>query len=230
MTWVGVPNIVASWRPLVSPLGLALSVHSVFVHGSPKVDFIDSSGSSAQCELADLLLVIDDLTGGKVQDRRAVLVQAKLFDASGGFSLSGTALDQLDLFEHWHWFDFRSSSYGKKRRDFRLAGQPGHHYEFGRYGGIGGVAKAPMPFEWEHIAPSSKPAMKRKAGSDFASFLAAMAVGHSGMGREAYPGGSDDWSATVEDLLRVSAPNLVALKSSLGKGNRHPRGVTSLNS
>ena len=229
VAWAGVPDVVANWRHCASALG-NLQVHSVFTHGSPKVDFYDHLGTQTQCELADLLLVIDELgSTGAVVDRRAVLVQAKLFNSSGKFTISGGARNQLELLRHWHKFTFVTKSvYGTASRDFCALGQPGRAAESGCYGGIGGVAAAPLPFEWLNIAPNSVPAMLRSGGVDLAEFLAGMATGKSGVGREAIAHGTDDWSSTVDALLTHSAPQNARLSSSLGPSRWHPRGVTSL--
>ena len=71
---VALPALTAAWKPLLAPQGLTAQIIGVFSHQSPYVTFTDSKGGPQQRELADLLLVVDDLTGG-TPDRRAQLIQ-----------------------------------------------------------------------------------------------------------------------------------------------------------
>lgn len=73
----GVPAVAAAWGAILNSIGLRLSMVGVFCHQSPMVRF-RSGGTNHRCELADLLVVVDDITGGSIVDRRAVLVQAKM--------------------------------------------------------------------------------------------------------------------------------------------------------
>jgi len=195
-------------------------LNGVFCHGSPQVSFTDAAGTSRRCELADLLIVVDDCTGTAVSDRRALLVQAKLFSSAGTISTSGTAAHQLDLYSRWPSFTFTSSAYKATSRDFAASG-PGLVGESGRYGGID---LSPRPVVWEHIIPSSS--MTAGTGTQLADFLSEMVIGSTAFGREATPGGSDDWSSTVDELLSVTAAQTVSLAASLSGGSR-PRGASA---
>jgi hypothetical protein len=221
LTWVGTPAIAAAWSPILRPLGLALAMQGVFCHGSPQVSFSDSSGAPRSCELADLLIVVDDCTSGTIQDRRAVLVQAKLFSASRAISTAGTAAHQLDLYMRWPSFRFRSSAYGSAPRDFSAAG-PGSVGESGRYGGID---LRPRPAVWEHLIPASS--MTFGSGDQLSWFLSEMVAGSTAFGREAISGGKDDWSSTVDELLSVTASQSVTLTASLGPGGSRSRGESA---
>ena len=131
VTWVAMPDIVAQWRPVLRPLGFKIALHSVFCHQSPQVSFLDRSGKTQRCELADLLIVVDETASGAIQDRRAVFVQAKMFSASGVISISTASRDQLELYELWPSFSFVSGPYKPVPRDFAGSGQPGSSNEFG---------------------------------------------------------------------------------------------------
>jgi hypothetical protein len=225
ITWVAVPDIVTQWRPILRPLGFQVALHSVFCHQSPQVSFVDQNGKRQQCELADLLIVVDETASGAIRDRRAVFVQAKKFSASGVISISAASRDQLELYEFWPSFSFVSGPYSPVARDFAASGQPGSSSESGRYSGIDFPPTAPL---WEHIVPSTNPAMQRGNGIELAEFMAGMVVGDAAIGREAKASGSDDWSMTVDEILSITAAQSVMLAASLGPGVPHPRGVTSV--
>lgn len=59
--------------------GTAVKVESIWVDGTPQATFIDAGGGSANCELADLLLIVrrENASGG-LQDEHAMLIQAKI--------------------------------------------------------------------------------------------------------------------------------------------------------
>jgi hypothetical protein len=224
VTWVAMPDIVALWRPVLRSLGFRISLHSVFCHGSPQVSFVDRSGITQRCELADLLIVVDVTASGAVRDRHAVFVQAKLSSACGLISIRSSSRDQLELYEFWHSFSFVSGPYSSVSRDFAASGQPGSSSESGRYGGIDLPPTAPL---WEHIVPSSHPPTGRGSGIELTEFVAGMVVGDAGFGREAQASGSDDWSMTVDEILLITAAQSVTLAAILGPGGTHPRGVTT---
>lgn len=225
VTWVGLPDVIAQWRPVLRRLGFTLSLHSVFCHQSPQVTFTDKNNGPQQCELADLLIVVDEEVSGTIRDRRAVFVQAKMFSTGGTISITASSRDQLELYETWPLFTFVSGPYQKIARDFTAAGQPGSSGESGRYGGIDLPQKASL---WENIVPSTTPAMRRGNGMELARFVAGMVVGDAAAGREAKAGGSDDWSMTVDEILSITAGQSVRLAASIGQGVSRPRGETSL--
>jgi hypothetical protein len=206
-------------------LGFQITLHSVFCHQSPQVRFVDKSGKTQQCELADLLIVVDETASSTIKDRRAVFVQAKKFSSNGVISISAPSRDQLELYEFWPSFNFVSGPYKPVPRDFAGSGQPGSSNESARYGGIDLPPTAPL---WEHIVPSTNPTMQRGNGIELAEFVAGMVVGDAGIGRAAPTSGSDDSSTTVDEILSITASQSVTLTASLGAGVLHPRGVTSL--
>lgn len=224
ITWVAMPDLVARWRPVLRPQ-FQIALHSVFCHQQPQVSFVDSTGSPQQCELADLLLVVDEVAGGKIRDRRAVFVQAKMFLPRGTISVPAAVKDQLELYEFWPSFQFVYGPYKPVPRDFAAAGQPGRSADSGRYGGIDLPPTAPL---WEHVVPSTNPPMRRGSGVELAEFVTGMVVGDPSIGREAHASGHDDWSMTIDEILSITAAQSATLAASFGSGVQHSRGVTSL--
>ncbi len=190
----GVPDIAAAWRPVLHPHGYSVRMSGVFCHQSPKATFSDIHGTSVSCELADLLVVVEDNTGGKVGRRWAALVQAKIASSGGGKTLSSSGdLRQLDLFTRWPAFTL-PSGYLPGARDFSTCSYRGTKLDCGRYGLI---EKHPSP-DWRQQSPNaSMPA----GGDELGTFLAHMVeTGQVGYGREA-TGLTDDWSQTVDELM-----------------------------
>jgi hypothetical protein len=202
----------------LKPLGYRVSITGVFCHASPQVRFTDSGGTTRTCELADLLVVIDDKSSSS-PDRRAGLVQAKLCSTTGAISTSGTAAHQLDLYRNWPTFVFTSSAYPATARTFSSSplGMVG---DSGRYGGIDLVAS---PREWKQIPAA--PSMTMGAGLDLSDYLAGAATGSDG--RAALIGRGDDWSDTVEDLLTVTMTQTFTHRASIGASPR-PRQTTAI--
>jgi hypothetical protein len=130
----GVPAVAAAWGAILNSVGLRLSLVGVFCHQSPMVRF-RSGGTNHQCELADLPIVVDDITGASIVDRRAVLVQAKMTTAPGLVTIAGTSTVQLDLYSNWHAFTL-PTGFSPKPRDFHVCPLPGSSFENGRYGAI----------------------------------------------------------------------------------------------
>lgn len=212
----GVPGIAAAWRPILAGSGIALSIIGVFCHKTPLASFKTSS----RCELADLLIVVDDVTGGAVQDRRAVLVQAKLATSAGQVSIgTGGPSVQLDLYEHWHLFTL-SSGYDPRSRDFGACTLPGATLDDGRYGIIDQFGASPL---WTQVEPTTSP-MKAAGEPALGTFMAHMTeIGSRSYGREALAGGTDDWSFTVDELLTVTAG-----QSFVHRTRRHDRQVSAI--
>jgi hypothetical protein len=225
IAWVAIPRLVTAWRPILTTQCYKISCHSVFCHGSPQVTFTDSSGSSQKCELADLLLVVDEKnSSGTTLDRRAVLVQAKIFSTKGGITITPATKDQLELLETWPDFKFVPAGYAAASRDFSGTSCPGIVGDSGRYGGIDLPAKKKVG-KWEQLVPSST-SMSRGSGTQLDEFLAGMVTGKTNHGREAVEGATDDWSKTIDELLKISAPQSVTLTATLGTSS-HTRGVTA---
>ena len=160
--------------------------------------FTTSSGGNGVCELADLLVVVDDLTSGVPTTRRAVLVQAKMAAAGGGKTLSsGPDLVQLDLYSNWPSFTL-PLSFAAGSRDFSkgLLGGSGA-LDSGRYG----LIEPQLNPRWTQQAPAQ---VMQAGGDELGSYMAhvVQSGGHR-YGRVA-PGTGDDWSTTISELLSIT--------------------------
>ena len=94
--------------PLINASGIFPGVKTggCFIHQSPKVTFTGKNGKLSSCELGDLLVICHAIVDG--DDRyNAALVQWKIIN-SGVEKISGNALKQLDLYEHWPRFTLSS--------------------------------------------------------------------------------------------------------------------------
>ena len=90
--------------PLVNASGVFPGVKfgGCFIHQSPKATFAGKYANPSTCEVGDLLVICHDVVDG--DDRyNAALIQWKKLQ-SGVENISGTALKQLDLYEHWPVF------------------------------------------------------------------------------------------------------------------------------
>ena len=190
----GVCDIANAWRPLLSPHGLSLKMSGVFCHQTPKATFTDNQGIVVSCELADLLVVVEEYRGGRLGRRWAALVQAKMAAPGGGQTLTQPGdLRQLDLMSRWPSFTL-PKNFAPSARDFATCTKAGTTLDCGRYGIIDGQ---PNP-DWYQQAPA---ATMPAGGDRLGSFLAHMVeTGQVGYGREA-TGLGDDWSRTVDELM-----------------------------
>ena len=62
---------------------------------------------------------------------------------------------------------------------------------------------------------------------DFGAYLAGMAMGHNMTGRRAIEGANDDWSFTVDELLRVTALIGIPMGSATPRGRSQIAGFMS---
>lgn len=213
-----VPAIASVWKPILNACGLSVTMTGVFCHQTPMASFIDSSGTARKCELADLLVVVDDLTSTMSTARWAVLIQAKMAGPAGGQTLTRQSdLTQLDLLSNWPSFTL-PAGFAPGPRDFSTCTYAGSAIECGRYGLID---KQPNS-AWHQQAPAA--AMPSR-GDQLGTFLARMVEGRIGYGRQA-TGTGDDWSRTVDELLKVTAG--LAFTYSTGLKGRHSRGNSAL--
>jgi hypothetical protein len=215
----GVPAITKAWWPILRPAGYSVSMTGVFCHQTPRASFIDAAGKPRQCELADLLVVAEDLTSGTPARRWAVLIQAKMATPGVGQSLSSQGdLIQLGLLSHWPPFTL-PPGFAPGARNFTICPHAGKALDCGQYGLVD-----PQPFPlWHQQAPAQ--AMPY-GGKELGTFLAGMIEsGQVGYGREA-TGFADDWSRTVDELMKVTAG--LGFTYAAGLKGRHPRGNTSV--
>lgn len=90
--------------PLLNASGAfpGVKIGGCFIHQSPTVTFAGKYANPSTCELGDLLVICHDILDG--DDRyNAALIQWKIIK-SGVELVAGTALRQLDLYEHWPLF------------------------------------------------------------------------------------------------------------------------------
>jgi hypothetical protein len=215
----GVYKIANAWSPLLRPHGLSIKMSGVFCHQTPRATFTDNHGNNVSCELADLLVVVEDSTGGRPGRRWAALIQAKMAAPGGGQTLTRLGdLRQLDLMSRWPPFTL-PRNFAPGARDFATCRYHGQLLDCGRYGLIDGQ---PRP-DWHQQAPA--PAMP--AGGDrLGTFLAQMVeTGQVGYGREA-TGLGDDWSRTVDELMTQTYSQF--FNYAAGFSGRRQRGHSAL--
>lgn len=178
VTLYGIPQMAMDWRKLTKPHGVRLAISAVFTHKAPQVSFKSAVAGGSPCELADLLVVVDDLNG-----RRAALVQAKMAAGKGTVQISGTKNKaQLDLFTRWPTFDFEEPIYGLKGLNLRRGGG-------GPTSGMYGIidrhwSNPPRVPSWKQMVPTSVPGSVGKASS-LGRFIVRMIYGTAG--RDAAP-------------------------------------------
>jgi hypothetical protein len=216
-----VPAIARTWKPTLQKAGFQLKIHGVFCHQSPKATFTDKLGVTKPCELADLLIVVDDLTPGGAGQRWAVLIQAKMANPASGKSISGKSdLRQLDLLTRWPPFSL-PANYKCGLRNFSTCKHAGQPLDCGRYGLI-----TPQPTtSWYQQTPANPMPV---SGFQLGAFLAHMLEsGQTGFGREA-TGITDDWSRTVDELMTVTYSNFFNYVTGFGPENPQKRGYSAM--
>ena len=209
MTLDGFDEIATAWSPILRAHGYKLELQAIFCHSRPQVRYprVPSPFApatpipDARCELADLLIVVDYRDPAtRVLDRRAVLVQAKMLKG-GAIRPSGKEWLQHELLAWLPTFQFVEAAYDRRPRD--LGGLPfvGDPAFTSEYGSLDLTAAAP---EWRHWLPQTTiPCFT--SDIDLGTFLANMVTGDGTCSREAVEGGNDDWSYTVDELLKVTA-------------------------
>lgn len=221
VTLGAVPKFAPAWQSMLQPLGYKVSIVSVFCHQTPQVVF--NGPGTGRCELADLLVVVDDLTMPGRPSRSAVLVQAKMLKASGSVSVPGQS-DQFHLYSTWPYFRFRSGAYLQHPRNFRSSACGCKTLQSGRYGLIDVVSSPP---DWHQSAPNAT--MSATGSPPLGTFIAEM-LGQrgGGFGRCCLSPPSDPWSETIDELLRVTAGMKFRHGSFVdSQGNRVPQSRVS---
>lgn len=176
-----------------------------------------------RCELADLLIVIDHVDRfQKIDHRRAALVQAKVLKGPT-LAPSGTEWVQHELLGWLPTFTFVDSAYDTRSRNLNkmpLIGSPQHTAE---YGGIDLKASPPI---WRHWL-TKKATPWFEADVTLAEYIVGMVTGDLNFSRDAIRGGTDDWSFTVDELLRVTATRPITKKGGVRRGNDNVVGLIS---
>lgn len=222
ITLDGFDEIATAWTPILSHHGYSLDLTSVFCHSRPHVLFSrlqlaePTTVAMATCELADLLIVMDHVDAQRgLNDRRAVLVQAKILK-SGRFRLRGREWFQHELLARLPEFTFVDGGYDPRARNLLtdpIIGNPGATAEYAGIDLARGSAGC-----WYWLPSRDQNLFCAKV--DFATYLAGMAVGRNFHGRAADIGGTDDWSFTVDELLRVTAAKpITKANSTVLRGN-----------
>jgi hypothetical protein len=181
------PAVADAWSGVLRALGIGVRAICAFSFGGPIVVF-RAEGAERRCSLGAALIVIDDLSGPTAA-RRALLLSVP--GAAG--ERDGPDGPQQYLYAKWPAFRFEDG-YQSTPREFEC--------------GQGGVCAAgeiaridlssPCP-AWTFPAA----AHNRDSHDSLGACLVALAIGAAG--REVTPGGSDDWSLTVHELLQRTA-------------------------
>lgn len=227
VTLGAIGDIATAWTPLCAGLGFTLELHSVFCHAVPIVRFRDGNGRAKRCELADLLVVIDIMTGGTLL-RRATLIQAKMARAAARVSVTGkSSATQLDLYQNWHRFDFEEPALDMQRVNFGMG-------TGAAYSGTFGVIdrhlrdRAWEPPVWTQHAARPTPEIIISSDPRLGKFMAEIVDGtKTGFGRLATPSMQTDWSKAVERLLKVTYEHVLTHRATLGVV-RPRRGVSAV--
>ena len=219
----GFAEAAAEWTRLLGPYGYRLELRPVFVHSRPHVAFTKTDGTPGRCELADLLVVIDFQPSGDGRpDRRAVLIQGKVAK-KGRIRLYGKEWVQFELLSRWPRFTFATPGYDPRARNLTGPATPGSHILTGEYGAIHLAAALP---HWTQLMVT--PPKGFIGDCDFGQFLATMAFGAGMCGREADAGGADDWSFTVDELLRVTGALPIVKSASHLRGQTYGAGFLQM--
>jgi len=216
----GFDGIANSWNPELIRDGYKIDLTAVFTHCRPWV-----TSSVGRCELADLLIVVDDRTSGQhISDRRAVLVQAKRLSNKKPAIKGKRDEVQFDLMFGWPSFTFEDPAYDKKARNFKSRHAPGDPSLSGEYGWIDLNS---TPRHWVQYLTMN--ARTFTADQHLGQYIAHMVSGTDSYGREAKPGGLDDWSYTVDELLQITANRASSDLAGAYRGQSHRLGlITSL--
>ncbi|MBB4005951.1 hypothetical protein [Allorhizobium taibaishanense] len=216
VTTYAIPQLAKDWRQILQPTGTNIAISAVFTHQAPKVRFIGPHKTKAACELADLLLVVDNIRTGR---RQAALIQAKMAAQRGTVIISRPQDKlQLALFQNWPRFDFQEPIYKLANVDFHSGGSA---HDCGQYGVIDRHFVSPPV--WSQMLPSTVPG-KTLAAPLLAEFIVDLVRGR--VGRDATPALATDWSRTVEALMTVTYGRLFHHRQSLGP-LAFPRGNTT---
>ncbi|MDI4642099.1 hypothetical protein K9U39_14305 [Rhodoblastus acidophilus] len=223
-----VQRITQEWSPILASIGYGLKLSGVFCHAAPMVRFWHPSSArkETECELADLLVVVDVLHQSGGVERSASLVQAKMASRATRVTFGGKSSPrQLHLYQNWPAFSFADAVYGT--RIFNL--QPTCGEDAGTFGVIDRHLKntAIEPPIWtQHQALPTPSAITTEP--TLGKFVANM-IGQTGLnyGRRAIENGADDWSAVVDLLMKVTYGKVFRHKPTLGN-HAVARGATGI--
>ncbi len=181
----GLPGAADAWLEILEPEGLALGLVGAFSFGAPIVEF-QAGGASHRCSIADLMIVVDDLTG-RERDRRALLLRTRQTVAND--APCSDAERSLD--EGWPAFRFvdEAENAGPTPRR-RLGGET-------RFSCLAQVDLMLPARTWRMVGCTVTPGMAE--GVSLGRLIVEMARGRAGRRAPEFDG--DDWSRTLNDLL-----------------------------
>jgi hypothetical protein len=104
-----VPRIEKAWQEQLDPVGVSVHLGGAVCHGRPYVTY---GGAARSCELGDLLFVHDHQPQQGALERRACIVQAKIFGKNGVIARNAI---QKRLYEKWPRFTYTSWPGGLRR-------------------------------------------------------------------------------------------------------------------
>ena len=76
------PIAADAWDRLLARREIVVQFFGAFTFSAPQVEFADLSGHGRRCDLADVLVIVDDLSRAPL-DRRAALIRARMVSLSG---------------------------------------------------------------------------------------------------------------------------------------------------
>lgn len=180
------PAAAEAWRPLMSRLGVRARLVGAFSFGAPLVEIIDAAGARRHVPLADLMIVVDDFRSAHAS-RMALLIRTRL--ATDETKDEANETQGLDPARPA--LRMRGRGYGKAPRDLRNPAAARSAEDSGRRLATIGL----RPAAW---------ACTKQGATDgdltLGRVIAAMAAGREG--RPATRGGRDDWSLTIDELLK----------------------------
>lgn len=179
--------------PLLNARGAfpGVKIGGCFIHQSPRVTFAGKYANPSTCELGDLLVICHDILVG--DDRyNAALIQWKIIK-SGVEKVTGTALRQLDLYEHWPLFTM--SNCGCQFDISPKTVTPGAQY---------GLIQPGMPTSLFCTIPATT--LKTADSPSFARFIINMMKWQTGRPFviDGAQGQKDTWSDLILHLLAVT--------------------------
>lgn len=190
-----VPRIGKYWDHALRKRGVRFGAQGVYCHGRPRIAW--TTTSVEKCELADLLIVSEQIRGGRVWSRRAVLLQAKRGDPGVKLTASPGG-PQNYLYTHWPTFEYeRSGMLNGRRRSISPKAWNG----CGSYLVVPHAAPRPRRLVPRLASPTASGVLAVRPA--LSSFLTELIFGSAG--QSAIPPSGGDWPLVVEDLLDYSS-------------------------
>ncbi len=195
------PAAADAWSHVVARARAAVHLVGAFSFGVPSIEFLAADGAPQRCALADAMIVVDNLMG-PVPERRAILLTADIAEGIDNPQVK-TQPGRAELYANWPPFRLINSRYSPQVRTLNETGG----------GTLRGGCRRHVIYDLRNCttfcsAPSSDQASDDLGPRTFGSVLVGLAVGAEGWC--AVPGGDDDWSVTIDDLLVATRGSTVA--------------------